>query len=280
MSDERQNIYDLIERKKELNCLYRIMQILKDEEYETADVLKKVVQEIPYGWRYSGICMAKLIYQDLQFTTPYFFETKWYQNAEIIVDDNVMGEIWVYYAENVTGDPETLFLPEEQHLLNNIAEQVSLFIFNRRLKETIGYFQEGIHNGAKSELLPMDSDHHWKWREKMAYIIADRADFEWLDIKAIYIIGSTKEGTAGPASDLDLLVHTDAEESQKELLKTWIDGWSQCLAEINYERTGYRLNKLIDLHLVTTREMKDKKSSFATMIGSLDNSATLIRKGE
>lgn len=276
--NSRQRIDDLREREKELNCLYRIMQILKDEERDIEDILKEVVEEIPFGWRFSGICMAKLIYQDKQFTTSNFYETKWYQNAEIVVDEKVMGEIRVYYADNVAGDPDNLFLPEEYYLLKHITAQVSLFIFNRRLKDTMNYLGEGNYDRRTMELLPYDSDYHWKWRDKMAYIIADQADFEWFGIKAIYIIGSTQEGTAGAGSDLDLLIHSDADDRRKELLKTWIDGWSKSLAEVNYERTGYRVKELIDLHIVTTKELKDRKNSFAVMVGNIENAAKLIRK--
>ncbi|MGM0530283.1 MAG: nucleotidyltransferase domain-containing protein [Bacteroidota bacterium] len=274
----QQRIDDLREREKELNCLYRIMQILKDEENDIEDILKEVVNEIPYGWRFSGICMVKLIYQNKQFTTPYFYETKWCQTAEIVVDEKVMGEIRVYYADNVANDPDKLFLPEEYQLLKNIANQVSLFIFNRRLRYTVDYLGEESYEREKRELLPHDSDYHWRWRDKMAYVIAQRADFKKFGIKAIYVIGSTQEGTAGAGSDLDLLIHTDADEQQRELIKTWIDGWSKCLAEVNYEKTGYMVKELIDLHLVTTKELNDKRDSFATMVGRHENSAKLIRE--
>lgn len=273
-----QDIHDLREREKELNCLYRIIQILKDEEKDTEHLLREVVQEIPDGWRYPGICMVKMIYQDKQFITPYFYETKWWQSADIVVDEKIMGEIRVYYAENVTDDPATLFLPEEYYLLKNIATQVSMFIFNRRLRGSVDYLEEGGRVENNTELLPKDSDYHWRWREKMSFAIAERANFKWFGIKAMYLIGSTQEGTAGAGSDLDLLIHTDADERQREFIKIWIDGWSKALAEINYEKTGYELKSLIDLHLVTTEELQNKKDSFAAMVGSLEESAKLLRR--
>lgn len=272
-------IMELREREKELNTLYRIIQILKDEDIGIPDILKEVVNEIPDGWRYPGICMAKLTYQDKRFTTPNFFETNWNHSADIIVDEHVMGEVRVYYSKNVVEDPDSLFLPEEHNLLNNIAEQVSLFIFNRRLKNTLKYLQEGGYDKGKKELLPHDSDSHWKWREQMAKVIAEHIDFERFEIKAIYIIGSTERASAGPESDLDLLIQTDGNERKKELIRTWIDGWSKSLAEINYERTGHRLKEgLIDLHLVTTEDLKKGKDSFSAMVGNLENAARLIKK--
>ena len=113
----------------------------------------------------------------------------------------------------------------------------------------------------------------------MAELIAEQADFDTMNIQAIYVIGSVQQGNAGPASDLDLLIHTDGNARQRELIRIWIDGWSKSLAEINYERTGYKAKDgLIDLHLVSSEDFSRNKSSFATMIGSLDNSATLLKK--
>lgn len=113
----------------------------------------------------------------------------------------------------------------------------------------------------------------------MTEVIAEQTDFDRFNIKAIYLIGSTLQAEAGPASDLDLMIHTDGDEWQRELISAWIDGWSRSLAEVNYERTGYRLKEgLIDLHFVSTAGINDKNDSFASMVGSLENEAQLIKK--
>jgi hypothetical protein len=257
----------------------RVIQILKQEELTTNDILKKVVQEIPSGWRYPGICMASIDFEDNRFCTPHFYPTQWYQSAEIIVDDKVLGEIRVYYAKNITGDTQALFLPEEQHLLNTLAEQVSVFIFNRRVRRTLDLLGENPVQDAENQVLPVVSDKHWKWRLKMARLIAGEMDFENLGVRAVYLIGSTKEANAGPASDLDLVVHFAGDQRQESNLRYWMDGWSRSLAQINYEMTGYQMKQgMIDLHLVTDQELKDQSNSFAAMIGSHQNSAKLLRE--
>jgi hypothetical protein len=60
-------------------------------------------------------------------------------------------------------------------------------------------------------------------------------------------------------------------------LKSWIDGWSLCLAEENFQRTGHQTDGLIDLHLLTDSDI-EAKSSFAVMIGSVTDPARLLRK--
>jgi len=54
---------------------------------------------------------------------------------------------------------------------------------------------------------------------------------------------------ARPGSDIDLLVHFAGTEEQRRDLQLWLEGWSLSLAEMNYLRTGYRSEGLIDVVL-------------------------------
>jgi len=273
------DLQHLREREKELNCIYRVIQILRKEELSTEDVLRHVVQEVPQGWRFPGICMASIVFEENRYTTPRFHPTQWFQRAEIVVDEHISGEVQVYYTRNITGNEGPLFLPEEQHLLNTLAGQLSNFIFNRELRHTLEYLDKKDKSQVPERFLPVSSDKHWKWRYKMARLIARQMNFESMAVEAIYLIGSTKDAKAGPASDLDLLVVCSGDNRQRELLKYWIDGWSRSLAETNYQMTGYRLEEgIIDLHLITPQEIRSKNNSFAAMIGSLENSARLLRQ--
>ena len=273
------DLNQLREREKELNCIYRVIQVLRRDDLAIEDVLRKAVREIPRGWSYPGICMARIIFEGTDYTTPVFHPTRWYQRAEVVVDENVSGEVRVYYARNITGDEENLFLPEEQHLLNTLAEQISIFIFNRQLRHTLENFEDDGNRDTADHGLPASSDRHWKWRYKMARLIAEKMDFERLGVQAVYLIGSTKEAQAGPASDLDLLVVHSGDSSKKTLLEYWIDGWSHSMAETNTQMTGHKMDDgMIDLHLITPRQLKSKSNSFAAMIGNTENSARLLRE--
>jgi len=107
--------------------------------------------------------------------------------------------------------------------------------------------------------------------------IAEELDFRKFGIEALYIIGSTKNATAGPASDIDLLIHFRGNKDQEKELQAWIKGCSFCLSEMNLEKTGHKTNGLIDLHLITDMDIKNN-TSFAVMIGALTNGAKLIKK--
>jgi hypothetical protein len=98
-------------------------------------------------------------------------------------------------------------------------------------------------------------------------------------VKAAYVFGSTKNGTAGPASDIDLLLHLEEEDGERRrALETWLDGWSQALAEANYLRTGYRTEGLLDVHCVTDADIA-RGDSYASKIGAVTDAARPLTLG-
>ena len=231
---------------------------------------------IPQGWQFPSVCQVMIMYNNKEFKTTDIPLTDWAEHSELIVDNNIVGRISVFYSDfPFEGE---CFLPEEQKLLNTIAERLSYFIFLKQLEKTIEVLTKKASPEDNGIYLKSTSDEHWRWRYRMAEHIAAKTDFDFYGIHAMYIIGSTKETTAGPASDIDFLVHVKNEKQQTELFKSWISGWSHALAEMNKQKTGYIIaDGLIDLHLITDEDIKNK-TSFAIMIGSLHNSARLLKK--
>jgi len=115
-------------------------------------------------------------------------------------------------------------------------------------------------------------DDHWRWRFRMAERIAAELDPRQFGVKAFYLIGSTKNATAGPASDVDLLIHFGGTEDEQKELTLWLEGWSRCLAEMNYLRTGYRCQGLLDVHLITDADIAER-SSYAVKIDAVTDPA-------
>jgi hypothetical protein len=117
---------------------------------------------------------------------------------------------------------------------------------------------------------------HWRWRLAMAERIAASLDPRRFGVVAFYVIGSTKNASAGPASDIDLLVHVRNSPAQARDLETWLDAWSLALAEMNYLRTGYRTEGLLDVHYVTDQDL-DRKTSWAIKIGAVTDPARRLQ---
>jgi pyruvate,water dikinase len=117
---------------------------------------------------------------------------------------------------------------------------------------------------------------HWRWRLRMAERIAAQVEADRFGVVAMYVFGSAKNATAGPGSDLDLLVHFRGTPPQREALQTWLEGWSLCLDEMNYLRTGVRTGGLIDVHVVTDEDIA-ARSSYAIKIGAVTDAAWELR---
>jgi pyruvate,water dikinase len=127
------------------------------------------------------------------------------------------------------------------------------------------------------ELTTQPSEEHWQWRWRMAEALAARCDLEALGVAAIYVIGSTKDATAGPRSDIDLLVHHDGNATTRSLAESYFRGWSHCLAEWNQARTGQPSGGLLEAHFITEADIA-AQTSYAAMIDSWTNRARLLRK--
>ena len=129
---------------------------------------------------------------------------------------------------------------------------------------TLSIIMDGEAGEALGFLRPPD---HWTWRMQKVEEIADKLDSGIYKVKSLYVIGSTKDGSAGPASDIDLLIHFQGNSEQREKLISWLEKWDKKLKKENKERTGIDVDNILDVHLITDDDIK-KKTSWATHITS------------
>jgi predicted nucleotidyltransferase len=150
-------------------------------------------------------------------------------------------------------------------------------LMNADLDEAVGVLGAPGPLELRSRFEPLaaaarPNDEHSRWRQGMAQRIAAELDPAALGVRAAYLIGSVKNGTAGPGSDIDLLVHFVGSPEQRRELMWWLEGWSQALAEINFLRTGYRTEGLLDVHFVSDQDFAEH-TSFAAKIGAVTDAA-------
>lgn len=118
---------------------------------------------------------------------------------------------------------------------------------------------------------------HWRWRQYMAQKIADSMDMDVFGVKGVYLFGSTNTGATGIGSDIDLIIHVDGNDKQRESLNQWLSGWSRALARINFLQTGYDTDYMLDVHFVTDKDIASG-DSFAIKIHSTTDPASLLKK--
>lgn len=158
--------------------------------------------------------------------------------------------------------------------------QILRILLNADLDEAVGLFDAPVpatSGGQVAEPPPIrPAEEHWRWRLRMAERIASQLDPERFGVRAIYVLGSTKNATAGPASDIDLIVHVDETHAGRDELAAWLEGWSLSLAEDNFMRTGYRVEQMLDVHYVTDRDI-ERRTSFAAKIGAVTDAARPLK---
>lgn len=190
-------------------------------------------------------------------------------------------EIFLRKSRNVLRDllPQFTHLEDTLRVIDVPLETDGLILrllMNADLDQAVGFLSPRTQAAgtleAGTEMTDRGAEEHWRWRFRMAQKIASEIDPEKSGVKACYLIGSTKNATAGPASDVDILLHFQGTERQEADLLLWLQGWSRCLSEVNFLRTGYRTDGLLDVHIVTDRDIAEG-SSFAVKINAITDPA-------
>ena len=154
--------------------------------------------------------------------------------------------------------------------------KVLRILMNAELGEALGFLAAPASLGdeAVGRRGPVEapSEDHSQWRLRMAEQLAAELDGERFGVQALYVFGSAKNATATPGSDIDLLIHFRGTERQRHQLRLWLEGWSLCLAAINFARTGCESKGLLDCHLLTDEDIA-KRTSYALKIGAATDAA-------
>ncbi len=143
---------DLQERRKELNCLYRMEEMLYDRDVQLDELFKAIVQVIPSGWQFPEYAQAKIQYLDKTYHTPEYKDMPWQISEEIKVQEQVMGKVVVSYIREVPSTGNGYFLKEEEQLLHAIVERISHMLLHRELKKVYTQWQEAEEKLTKKTL--------------------------------------------------------------------------------------------------------------------------------
>jgi len=146
----------LEERAKELNCLYRIEELLSHPEGSLAETFEGVVRAIPPGWQYPEICQARITSRQATCASAAFEESPWVQKADIVVQGETVGVIEVCYTREMPQMDEGPFLNEERKLINTIAERLGHFILHKDLVHAVDEWQI-----AKAEVSKKKAKGEW-----------------------------------------------------------------------------------------------------------------------
>ncbi len=133
---------NLIERQKELNCLFEINELFSNLTMPIGEIMKEVCVSIEKSMQYNTISRCEIIINGEIYTNKPISKTELKLSAKANQDGNYV-EINVYYIKPIRKEHKTIFLTEEQLLLNTIAKKTVHYITYRLLRESY----EKLNNG-------------------------------------------------------------------------------------------------------------------------------------
>ena len=89
---------ELQERAKELNCLYRVDELLNRPELPLELIFRSIVEILPHGWQYPHECQARIIFENNIIESANFQPTSWTQSANLVVQGVPVGAVEVSYS--------------------------------------------------------------------------------------------------------------------------------------------------------------------------------------
>ena len=145
MPENKENIKDLLNnldlRTKELNCVYKIDDVLTDFSADLEDVLKRLVEVVPVGWRYSDICKVQVLCNNLTVSSEGYKNTQLKIISKIFAEDKEIGEVRLVYIQPIRME-KGIFLPSEVQLLKTIADKIGNFTLYQKLRKSISELEK------------------------------------------------------------------------------------------------------------------------------------------
>lgn len=132
----------LAERIKELNCLYGISNLFENQDVSLSWIMQRAVELIPAAWQYPENACARIRIDGREYVSQNFKETRYRQNAKIVLNDQHVGDVDVFYIEMPPDGEEVPFLEEEDRLLRAIGERLSKVLWLKRSEEALKESEE------------------------------------------------------------------------------------------------------------------------------------------
>jgi len=135
-NDLRQRTHELNKRIKELNCLYGISHLLEQQNLPFDKTIQGIVNLIPSSSQYPEFTCVRVKVQNQEFNTDNFEETKLKVSSDILVHNEIVGVLEVFYLGEKPDSHKDPFLAEEKNLINAVTEQMGIIIEQLIAKES------------------------------------------------------------------------------------------------------------------------------------------------
>ena len=145
IANPEDSVLALKERIKELSCLYRIAELSNRLDLEIKEVMQACVDIIPAAMQYPEITSVRLAVEKRKFCTKPFYESTNLLSAELSTQFSTHGRLEVFYPDN----PAFQMLPEEEKLIETIAQQISLILERHSIQDYNAKMQEQLRHADR-----------------------------------------------------------------------------------------------------------------------------------
>ena len=125
---------ELQERAKELNCLYKVDELLNRPDLSLEEIFLAMIGVLPPGWQYPHDCQARIVFEDQVIQPPDFAPAPFVQSANIVVQGEVAGSVEVSYRVQMPKSDEGPFLKEERASLCTRYKQAIMNFYSRGIR--------------------------------------------------------------------------------------------------------------------------------------------------
>ncbi len=129
--------YNLDERVKELDCLYKISNLVEIPGISLEEIIRSTVDIIPPSWQYPESTCARIIVEEEEYKTGNFRQTDQRLTSNITVQGKLSGYVEVCYLEEDQESGQEIFLKEERTLLDAIAARFGHIIERKRMTDEL-----------------------------------------------------------------------------------------------------------------------------------------------
>ena len=124
-------------RIKELNCLYDISTLIMRPGITVPKILTEACELIIPAMRYPDVAAVLITINGDEYTSTNYKKSKWNLCGDMAVAGEVVGQVCVSYLKDVDENNETLFLAEEQLMINEIADRIGRCIERMKAQEEL-----------------------------------------------------------------------------------------------------------------------------------------------
>lgn len=245
---------ELKERIKELTVTRQIAQRLLIDRPMDQNLFDDIVQIVPQGWQYPGICRARIAYDKWESRSEGFVDTQW-KLTQTLVTSQGEGIIEVVYLEQ-TVDNTDPFLNEERQLLESVAGTVAVYLNRVEAEDAL------LENAERYRLLNLaTSDVVWDWDA--------RKDTLWWNNGVQTLLGYPKEDVPSDLSWWSDRLHPDDRERVEMTLKRTAesDGGGYWNEDYKFLRADGSYAEILDRGYV----MRDASGAAVRMIGVMQD---------